>query len=296
MIIKNRNIITILLCLFGAGLVVVSSSAILAENHNSLPKAYPLSKETISDDNSKKQVYQCLKESVFKDYIDYRDLKLREDLQNLCAQTEAHYNQYLLSNENIPLSSGWSFTAFLVDSKTANNISSGLLCRKSDSSEYDIILLDFKDQSNVKATHIGLINTQSPRLVDKLVKYQQFDEKRIQQVANTFGIDLSAYLKASDSYSPPYKEAKLSLLNSALKDTLLTGGTIDSYENFDSHPAYFVNKDYSGGIILNSNENGMQYLHRFSIDQSKMGKNRFKITENKRELREPILLPDWNSL
>ncbi len=290
---RKKNAITILLCLFGAGLVAFGSNAVLAENYGGLPVTNPLSKEIIAADNSKNQLYQCLKESMFKDYIDYKDLKLREDVRSSCAQAETHYNQYLNSNESLPSSSDF---AFLVDSKNTTSVSSGLLCRKSGSGEYDVILLDFKDRSNVTATHVGLINTQSPKAVDKLVKYQQFYEKRIHQVADTFGIDLSSYFKASDSYSPPYREAKLSLLNSALKEALLTGGTIDSYENFDSHPAYFINKDYSGGIILNSNENGMQYLHRFSIDQSKTGKNRFQITETKRELREPILLPDWNSL
>ena len=51
--------------------------------------------------------------------------------------------------------------------------------------------------------------------------------------------------------------------------------------------------DYSSDVILNSNENGIQYLHKFTVNHKGEGKERFKITETKREYGTPIVTPKY---
>ncbi len=255
----------------------------------------PDAEMALANIDDEKLLHQCLENSMFKNYISYENLPLNKDVLDLCAQAEKTYKEFLLTNNKETNDFAYSmlFTSLVVDSTNPNHVTKGLFASKVRSNEYDLTLLDFADHSNIKATHYGLVSLETKDSIDKYVKLQQFYQNRTDQIASTFGIDLSDYYKASTSYDPAYRKADLVLLQSALKDSLKG---IDLYENFNTQPIYLVNKDYSGGVILNSNENGMQFLHRFSILPTEKGKGRFVITETKKKSGSPIILPDFKTL
>jgi|GEM_PF-6055258 len=232
-----------------------------------------------------------LKDSVFKDYKDCKMIMLDNTMSDLCRQVETSYKLHLATycskqSDSMFLSNFYS--ALMIDSKKTKDLSTGLFCYQTGPNDFDFILLSFKDANHISATYLGGFSQENRNEIDTVVKSQEFYQERSVQIASTFGIDLTKYISASSIYDPPYGEAELTLLRNALLHSL-TG--VNAQENIDSHITYFINREKSGGIILNSDVNGVQYYHKFVIHTQKTGIDRFEILETKSKACDPIKPP-----
>ena len=258
------------------------------------------SKQEIIDTKNKYDVNEekmllkeFLEQSQFKSYVPYEDSKLSKDKLDLCAEVYSSYKEFILSHKDRLLKDNENpFMTLLIDNNNLDKVSSGLFCCKINDNQYDLISLDFKDKSKIEAVHIGKGPTNSKEIIDADVKYEEFYKNRAKKIAETFKINLNEYYSASTPYDFAYWKADLFFLDYALKGALKNGGTAAMQED-TSNLIYLVKKDYSSGVILNSNENGMQYLHTFTINPKEQGEDRFKIVDTKREYCDPIITPNY---
>jgi hypothetical protein len=265
-----------------------SIASISSEKSNSLTQGTQSEKLSASENSlNKKSLYQLLQNSSFSNYKDFEEVELNSSNTVLCRQVATNYNFYLISHsiKNNDLNNN-NDVIFLIDD-TQNKVSSGLFCYQNESGEFEIILLTFNNSRYINGSYLGVFTLDSKSNIDLFTKLQEFYQNRSKLIAKTFGVNLSQYINATAIYDTAYGDAGLATLSPALLKSLNGHST----ENINNHPAYFVNKNFTEGIILNSEENGMQYYHRFKIDPNKSVLNRFTFLENRTKFTTPIKFP-----
>lgn len=259
-------------------------------NYTNIKSAVTSQNEVSSSTEDQPIIMDYLKNSVFRDYKNYKGIVLDNAMSTLCFEVESNYKQYISSYCDKLLMSIFNseqYGTLMIDSKKQDNISTGLFYYQTDQSDFELILLNFKDATHISATYLGCTSQEDKDIVDTLVKTQEFYQHQANQIAETFGIDLTQYLSANSVYDPPYGKLGLIFLSSSLQKSL---SHANSREGFDSHIKYYIKPDNSGGIILNGGVNGMQYYHEFSINTQKSGVDRFEILETKSKASDPIKL------
>lgn len=225
--------------------------------------------------SDKNNLYQCLQNSIYKDYRYYKDLNLDQNTLSICSNIEKYYKDYLIngivdSKKVISFSRDYDFTMLLVDGANVKETKKGIFCLKTDiqqgEPQYDFSEVDFSDLKRPTIRRIATITPTQSTYFQYLFESWKFFNQQTDAIANSLSIDLSQYQRITSADSPKFGEYHLQQLESSNPN--IEGVDKGSFRRNadDTKPEFFLNREETGGIILKQSQNGTCYSYTYVIN------------------------------
>ena len=215
---------------------------------------------------------ECLKGSMFEEYVPYQELPLSQENYDRCEKAEQAYRSLLLKADARSIAQEYrknpSFLA--VYGQGEKDIQSGLFCCQANADipegnrKMHFIWLDFSDVSNLQVMDVGTIYPGRGNDVDERVQEITRQWRSIEEAATEFHIDLSQYEKAFSMMDPAIIENQADNLGWSLQEQLkrMRGYQFEQFHH--RQMTAFIKKDHTEGVMIHMDRSGT-YVHYFEV-------------------------------
>ena len=256
----------IVLCAIVLATCLTSTFVVFADKKPEEPQMQIFS----MNEQDKNNAYQCLKDSVYKNYKYYKDLSLDQNTLTTCSNIEKYYKDYwtngIVDGKKVAIfSHDYDFTILLAENNVKDT-KKGIFCGKTDKQQYDFYEIDFSDPKRSTINRIAAITPEQSKYFSLSYEAWKFKNQRTQEIANCLGVDLTKYQRVTSNASPKYMQYKLYTLGEmhSHKFDDIDKGPFELHPD-DTRPEFFLNREETGGIILKQNEGGTCYQYTYDI-------------------------------